>query len=514
MKKLLLVFLLVIVFAAAAVGGYLGYEAYTISNAPPVSESAAAFMSDALKMVPTTEPESVEGKELKELIKNMWSFELGKFHSEKRDAVQSVSVRVLDTDSLYLALQDNAQAELQRLVENAKLSMDVYNEDYSYKYKTLEAAAYQAYKLALENAATKELTLELKLKYEDKKWNLLNLEDVYAVLWPADIDPDAIAAELLSKAVENPQYVRKTYTIEETAKKGPEPDRSKFGSTTDPAVIEALIATPMAQQLINGQELVWNKDIPFIPGTEIRYYLDETILSIVWQEPEVQAVGTFSETFIADGSQLRRKIAGDSFENFSHDVATAFAAQTNSVLALGGDLYHHERSCGIMVYEREIYRFDPYTCDTCYFTPDGDMLFSYRGQFSDISEAEAFVKENDIVFSLCFGPVLIDDGKDVCPDSYLWGEINDTYARSALGMLGDKHYLSVNINCQLPNHYYLATLRNAADAMLKRGCIKAYTLDGGQTASTIFNNQLINPVQFGWERKVSDIIYFATAVPN
>ena len=118
------------------------------------------------------------------------------------------------------------------------------------------------------------------------------------------------------------------------------------------------------------------------------------------------------------------------------------------------------------------------------------------------------------MFSLSFGPVLIDDGKDVCPDSYLWGEINDTYARSALGMLGDKHYLSVNINCQLPNHYYLATLRNAADAMLKRGCIKAYTLDGGQTASTIFNNQLINPVQFGWERKVSDIIYFATAVPN
>ncbi len=514
MKKVLLIFVLLLVFAAAAIGGYFGYEAYSISTAPPVSESAAVLMSDAMKMVPTTEPESAEAKALKELIKASWSFELGQGVSEKRDAVQAVSLTVLDTDTLFIGLQENAQAVLQSEVENAKLSWDVYNEDYSYKNEILDLAANDAFKKALENAGQKKTEIELKLRYEDKKWSILNIEDVYAVLWPSDIDLDKMASEVLEKAVENPQYVRKTYFIEENAKKGPEPDRSKFGSTSDPAVIEALIATPMAQQLINGQELVWNRDIPFIPGTEILYYLDETILSIVWQEPEALAVGTFSETFIADGSQLRRKIAGDRFEDFNHDVATAFAAQTNSVLALGGDLYHHDRSCGIMVYEREIYRFDPYTCDTCYFTPDGDMLFSYRGQFSDISEAEAFVEENDILFSLCFGPVLIDDGQDVCPETYPWGEVNDTYARSALGMLGEKHYLSVNINCKQPDYYYLATLRNAADAMINRGCIKAYTLDGGQTASTIFNNQLINPVQFGWERPVSDIIYFATAVPN
>ena len=514
MKKLLLVLLLLLLFAAAAVGGYFGYEAYTISNAPPVSESAFMYMSDALNMVPTTEPESVEAKELKEAIKNSWSFELGQAVTEKRDAIQSVTISMLDTDTLFVNLQENAQAVLQREVENAKLTWDVYNDDFSFKYEFIEMAASEAYKKSLENASTKQTEVELKLIYEDGKWNLLNVEDVYSVLWPANIDLDAIASEVMSKAVENPQYVRKIYTIEENAKAGPEPDRSKFGSTTDPTVIEALIATPMAQQLINGQELVWNKDIPFIPGTEIRYYLDETILSIVWQEPEALAVGTFSETFIADGSQLRRKIAGDAFEDFSHDTASNFAAQTNSVLAVGGDLYHHGRSCGIMVYEREIYRFDPITCDTCYFTTDGDMLFSYRGQFSEISEAEAFVKENDILFSLCFGPVLIDNGQDVCPDNYAWGEILDTYARSAIGMLGDKHYLTVNINCQMPDHYYLATLRQAADAMVNRGCIKAYTLDGGQTATTVFNNKLINPVQFSWERPVSDILYFATAIPN
>ena len=38
--------------------------------------------------------------------------------------------------------------------------------------------------------------------------------------------------------------------------------------------------------------------------------------------------------------------------------------------------------------------------------------------------------------------------------------------------------------------------------MLKRGCWKAYALDGGQTATTVFGGQLINPVQFGQEKEI------------
>ena len=48
---------------------------------------------------------------------------------------------------------------------------------------------------------------------------------------------------------------------------------------------------------------------------------------------------------------------------------------------------------------------------------------------------------------------------------------------------------------------------DAADAMVKRGCWKAYTLDGGRTATTVFHYELINPVQYGKEIPISDIIY-------
>lgn len=515
MKKILLISLVLVLLVAAAVGGYFGYEAYSLSKIPDPALFMEELMDQQLQSLPMKDAKTENGKALSALIGSSINYEFNEpVLWEKRRASQTVTVVVPDLSEMGSGLEEKAQEVLKVAVEQAKFASDVYDEGKNYRQEWLELAANEAFKTSLESVKTKQTEVTLQLNYTDDRWQLLNGAEVQAALGVSKLDPDAVAAEICAAAVENPEYVRKIYTIDESAKAGPEPDRSKFGSTTDPAVIEELIATELSQTLINGQELVWNRDIDFIPGTQIYYYLDESILTIVWQEEEAMAVGTFSETFIADGSQLRRKIAADQFESFEHEVATVLAQQSNAVLAVGGDLYHHARNCGIVVYEREIYRFDPVTCDTCYITAGGDMLFSYRNQFSDISEAEQFVEENNVLFSLCFGPVLIDNGVDVTPDSYPWGEINDTYARSALGLMGDKHYLTVNINCQQPDYYYLATLRQAADAMVARGCIKAYALDGGQTASTIINNQLINPVQFGWERQTSDILYFASAVPN
>ena len=272
-----------------------------------------------------------------------------------------------------------------------------------------------------------------------------------------------------------PVYVQ---TIPENALWGMIPDPEGYHESMDASDLSSFLRMEEVQELIGDKTLLWNPEIVRYPDTPVRWYFDETILCIVWQEVEAQAVGTFSEVIIADGSQLRRKISAD-----------------------------------IGIYQREFYRFDPKTCDTCYITSDGDMLFSYRNQFTEQAQAEQFAAENDVLFSLVFGPVLIDNGQDVTPELYPWGEVTDTYARAALGLLERHHYLTMNINCAQPGteYYNLATLRQEADAMLKRGCWKAYALDGGQTATTVFGGQLINPVQFGQEKEISDIIYFASA---
>jgi hypothetical protein len=42
----------------------------------------------------------------------------------------------------------------------------------------------------------------------------------------------------------------------------------------------------------------------------------------------------------------------------------------------------------------------------------------------------------------------------------------------------------------------------------------AYTLDGGQTSTLVFRDEPFNRVDWDFERTMSDIIYFATAVPE
>ena len=307
-----------------------------------------------------------------------------------------------------------------------------------------------------------------------------------------------------------PVYVQ---IIPENSLTGMEPDPEGYHESMEAEELTAFLQREEVQKLVGDRKLVWNADIERFPDTPVRWYFDETILCIVWQEAEAQTVGTFSETIIADGSQLRRKISADELWSFAFETTSQFAADTRAVLAFGGDFYYHGRACGIGIYQREFYRFDPVTCDTCYITADGDMLFSYRRQFAEQTEAEQFAEENQVLFSLGFGPVLIDDYVDVTPEDYPWGEVKDTYARSALGLMEEHHYLTMNLNCgdAGTEYYNLATLRQAADAMVARGCRKAYALDGGQTATTVFGGTLINPVQFGWEKEISDIIYFASA---
>ena len=57
-------------------------------------------------------------------------------------------------------------------------------------------------------------------------------------------------------------------------------------------------------------------------------------------------------------------------------------------------------------------------------------------------------------------------------------------------------------------------LDRVADALVSLGVPAAYALDGGQTASVIVNNRLVNPVDWGEERTMSDIVYFASAIPE
>jgi exopolysaccharide biosynthesis protein len=50
--------------------------------------------------------------------------------------------------------------------------------------------------------------------------------------------------------------------------------------------------------------------------------------------------------------------------------------------------------------------------------------------------------------------------------------------------------------------------------MVGKGVENAYVLDGGQTAEIIIRDHVSNHIDFNTERTVSDILYFATALPE
>ena len=60
------------------------------------------------------------------------------------------------------------------------------------------------------------------------------------------------------------------------------PKAACYGVTTDPQEVQAVIDA--AAVPLDGQETFWNADIDFMPNSEMRYYRDESILVVAWQE--------------------------------------------------------------------------------------------------------------------------------------------------------------------------------------------------------------------------------------
>lgn len=321
---------------------------------------------------------------------------------------------------------------------------------------------------------------------------------------------DVYANNSASDALSDLVYIKKIYTIPEDAMTAPRPDPTAFHSTDDPAEVQAVVDA--AAELLDGQTLCWNPDIERRPGTPILYYYDETILVICWKENINGCAMTFSEVKIAHPSQLRRSIAGGVYGSGKRYTVTSMADTAHAVVAIDGDFYDY-RQLGITAYQRQIYRNKPENVDSCFFTASGDMLFSHRGELMGEGEAEKFIEDNDVLFAIAFGPILVENGEATVTKSYPVGEVMQRYTRASIGQFETLHYLLMTAGFE-DNLYNVMDINGAAQVMASKGVERAYAVDGGQSAVIYFKDGPFNHVDFGEERTQSDIIYFATAIPD
>ncbi len=321
---------------------------------------------------------------------------------------------------------------------------------------------------------------------------------------------DMYLTNQVSDALDGVLSVPKSYWLSEEDLVAPEPDPSRYGETEDPASLGWLIEE--AGELLEGQSLYFSTETQILPGSTVRYYLDETILAITWKEVHEYSVYTFSEVKIAHPSQFRRFLAGGEYGSEKQYVTTEMAASVNAVVASSGDFYIF-RNHGTRVYQGKVYRVDGQYADTCYIDENGDMHFTYAGEMMEMDQAQQYVDEHNIRFSLSFGPVLVENGERREPKEYTVGQINDTYARAAICQMDSLHYLMATANTEA-NYQFVPDIHQFAKWIHATGCKMAYALDGGQTAAIAMDGELINRVVHGSQRRISDIIYFATAVPD
>ena len=425
-----------------------------------------------------------------------------------RHAYITVSMNYLALNDMVTDIRSDVLDDLETLSDECSPS-EIADDDDNFLPEVLERVYGDSVSDAVADAENyyKTTDITLDLLYKDGRW-VISPSDELALCFTGGVSQiDNFSNNAKSTALEGLIFIPRHYTLPEETILVPAPIETAYGDIL-PEDVETLL--PEYARLIDDRELFFDPDAHFT-DSYIHYYGDETIFVLTWKELYNNHSICCSEVFIADPSQFRRKLANDTYGSSVQKNASDLAVEANAVVAMNGDFYKF-RAQGITVYNRELYRFNPATLDCCHINSSGDLVFTYKGELTSEEQTKEFIEDNDILFSLTFGPVLVDGGEMVTTNSYMIGEVNDTYSRSAIGQAGSCHYFLMTINYGYGTKG--ATIMESAQIMYEKGCESAYALDGGQTAEIVWRGVPYNFVDYGNERAVSDIIYFATAFPE
>lgn len=314
----------------------------------------------------------------------------------------------------------------------------------------------------------------------------------------------------ISDALDGMVSIKKVYWIRDNTSPAPKPDREKYGAVEKPKDMKPILEK--AQPLLDGQKMLFSEDTEIMPGSDVKYYLDDSILAVAWKEVKNGCVLTFAEVKVIHPSQFRRFLSGDEFGSGKLYLTTEMSKSVNAVVAGSGDFYSY-RHPGITVTDGIVRRNHRGIPDICYVKDNGDMMLVHNQNFGSTAAAQEYMNNNHVVFSLAFGPTLVKDGELVHIRGYAIGEVEQFYTRAAICQMDSLHYLYVTANTE-NGHFHLPDINEFGQWLYETGCRQAYALDGGQTATVTLNHKVVNHVNYGSQRMISDIIYFGTAVPE
>lgn len=258
-------------------------------------------------------------------------------------------------------------------------------------------------------------------------------------------------------------------------------------------------------------------DTPGLPVNPANYlsemhYQDPSIEVTIEKTHWVKSDVYLARIKIADPSQLRTSSAYG-FDRKQVAAVKDMANRMNAVVALNGDYCYYQMSTS-----------------TCYLVRQGklysDMMAKGRDMLliddkGDLTILQGASKEKlaeyshlNLINTFSFGPGLVVDGQPLDPEyDYKFNGSLDRHQRAAICQV-EKGKLEYIFAVSEGNHESEGgglTLHEWSAFLMTLGVQNAYNLDGGNSAALIFGGEKINAVNNHRHRKISDIIYFASA---
>ena len=241
-------------------------------------------------------------------------------------------------------------------------------------------------------------------------------------------------------------------------------------------------------------------------------YEDPTIsVSIVqkrYSGPHYDCDYWVADIKIADASQLRTMAANGFDDFYTEEYGAVIAKRVNAVLAIDGDYFTYTGE-GYILRQGEVFlnvlkgRRDILLVDE-----DGDFHII---RYAVKEDAVSTIDGKKVINAFYFGPALIIDGKinyemDMRADM----AAEEGRQRMCIAQVGPLEYKC--ICCMGPARGSGGmTMLEFARTVAKEGVQTAYNLDGGDSCMMIFNGEKINDVENKSMRKITDIVYFASA---
>ena len=275
--------------------------------------------------------------------------------------------------------------------------------------------------------------------------------------------------------------------------------QSKLGNNTD-TTVENDSTTTASENTDTTVETATSID----GGTVIGQYSDSKTSITLKQYREYDSNIYVADVTVSDASDLKTALANNTYGRNITDTTSDMAENNNAVLAINGD-YYGARQSGYVIRNGKLYRDTSGNRDA--------LVIQKNSEFKFVSESETSASEllqDGALQVFSFGPVLLNNGEISVGENDEVGMAMASNPRTAIGYLGNNHYVFVVSDGRTSESAGLS-LYELASFMKELGVKDAYNLDGGGSSTMVFKGEIINnPTtsgRSGEERAVSDIVY-------